>query len=225
MLTSKLQKITFISFFPILLCLWLDSSSASAAPLYVVEKAGGIKVFTNRKPNDASYRVFSPRGTSRSHRIIRAGKFSWSSAGLNYNYIPKSTDYDLVLRETAVRYGVEPALVKAVAQVESGFNPRATSPMGAMGLMQLMPGTAERFGVEDPYEPQSNVDGGVRYLRFLLDRYEGNRVFALAAYNSGEGTVDREGGVPAIEETKLYVRNVLKVRDLYVCVNEGLDKC
>ena len=198
--------------------------SAFAGSLYVIEKNDGVKVFTNRRPaSDQRFSVFVSRSPKYS-RMFRRSSFGWKSMPNSF-FVARSTDYDDLIHATSLKYGVEPALVKAVVHIESGFNPGATSPVGAMGLMQLMPGTADRFGVDDAYEPNSNVEGGVRYLRWLLDRYNGNRALALAAYNSGEGTVDREGGIPEIEETTNYVRNVLKMRDSYRCVNKGLGNC
>lgn len=116
-----------------------------------------------------------------------------------------------IMRDAAAEAGVDPALVAAVAAVESGFDPRAVSPKGAVGLMQLMPGTAASHGVTDPFDPAQNARGGARYLRELLDAYNGDVKLALAAYNAGPGAVERYGGVPPYKETQAYVQAVLEV--------------
>jgi len=108
----------------------------------------------------------------------------------------------------ATNYGVDPALVRAVIKTESNFNRWAVSNKGALGLMQLIPNTGRRFGVRDFFDPQQNVDGGVRYLRFLLDKFDGNLDLSLAAYNAGENLVERLGRIPPIAETTNYVRRV-----------------
>ncbi len=114
----------------------------------------------------------------------------------------------LLADETAERHRVDPALVRAVIEAESGWNPRAISRKGAVGLMQLVPGTAVRFGAGDALNPKQNLDAGVRYLRTLLERYNGDLVRSIAAYNAGEGAVDRARGVPNIPETRQYVQKV-----------------
>ena len=113
-----------------------------------------------------------------------------------------------LVREAAERHHMDPALVRAVIETESGWNAAAKSRKGALGLMQLIPTTAVRFGVNDAFSPQQNVDAGVRYLRTLLQRYNGNLDLALAAYNAGEGAVDRAHGIPAFRETRDYVQKV-----------------
>jgi soluble lytic murein transglycosylase-like protein len=119
-----------------------------------------------------------------------------------------ATPYDPYIEMVAKDNGVDPTLVKAVALVESGFNPRAKSAKGAQGLMQLMPKTAAQYGVTNLRDPYQNLTAGTKHLRGLLDMYEGDVTLALAAYNAGSGAVSRYGGVPAYAETKDYVKKV-----------------
>lgn len=123
-----------------------------------------------------------------------------------------------IVREAAERHRVDPALVRAVIQTESGWNPSAVSRKGAAGLMQLIPGTAQRFGADDVFNPRQNIDAGVRYLKTLLERYNGNLDLALAAYNAGEGAVARHGGMPPFRETRNYVQ---RVQDAYFRPGSG----
>lgn len=123
---------------------------------------------------------------------------------------PGPHDPRALAQEVARRHGLDPALVLAVMGVESSFQPDAVSPKGAQGLMQLMPATAKELGVTDPLDPLQNADGGARYLRDLLARYDGDVEKALAAYNAGPGAVARHRGVPPYRETQAYVRKVLE---------------
>lgn len=115
-----------------------------------------------------------------------------------------------VIRRHSSRHQLHPALVRAVIKAESDFDPRAVSRAGAIGLMQLMPQTAMRMDVRDMYDPDDNVGGGTKYLRLLLDRFHGNLPLALAAYNAGENAVDRYQALPPFDETRQYVRKVLR---------------
>src|SRR6202142_4784047 len=144
---------------------------------------------------------------------------SWGSAdGPKALQIANSDRFENIVRDAAARHQGDPALVKAVISTESGWNPQAVSRKGAVGLMQLIPGTAQRFGVGNPFDPAQNVEGGTTYLKSLLDRYDNDLPKTLAAYNAGEGAVDRSGGVPAYPETQRYVQ---KVTDAYFRPNSG----
>jgi hypothetical protein len=122
---------------------------------------------------------------------------------------PAGPYLETLIQKYASRYGVDPSLVRAVMRHESGFNPNAVSPKGAQGLMQLMPGTAASMGVNDPFNPEQNIAGGVGYLRHCLDCFNQNVPLAVAAYNAGPGRVSRSQGVPAIPETQAFVKNVM----------------
>ena len=122
---------------------------------------------------------------------------------------------DALVQQNADIWQVDPSLIKSVIANESSFNANATSPVGAQGLMQLMPETAASLGVKDPYDPAQNVAGGTRYLKGLLDRFKGDTRLAVAAYNAGPGAVEKYGDVPPYAETQNYVKNVLGSLDRY----------
>ena len=210
------QASAFAALLMLLAGVFLAPQAASADPLYVVRGSRGVVTFTSRKPAVGSYSLFVPRGPSFS-------KFYQLRSDWKPRAIPSQFD-DLII-SMAELYDLEPALVKAVVHVESAFDPRARSPKGAMGLMQLMPGTAQRFGVSKPYKPEENVRGGVTYLKWLHDRYAGNMRLVLAAYNAGEGRVDKTREVPLIRETQMYVKRVMRMRELYTCAFNGKSSC
>ena len=121
-----------------------------------------------------------------------------------------SVDIDAVISAVATRYGISVDLIAAIIEAESQFNPRAVSRTGARGLMQLMPETAALLGVSDPFDPLENIEGGVRHLCSLMDRFNGNLPLVLAAYNAGERAVISHGGIPPYRETRQYVNRILR---------------
>jgi hypothetical protein len=169
---------------------------AAAASSFQLTDGDGVTHFTNA-PTDPRYQ--------------RMPGLSGTLAG--WFRLPETVRarYRDEIRESALRHGLNPALVESVIRVESAFNPTAVSRKGAQGLMQLMPQTASSLGVRDAFDPRQNIEGGVRHLRYLLGRYPGSLPLALAAYNAGEGAVNASRGIPPYVETQQYVRRVLEL--------------
>ena len=130
------------------------------------------------------------------------------SVSEDYRPLPATIAYNDVISEAAALYKLDPNLIRAIIRAESAFNPFAVSRVGAQGLMQLMPAVAEELDVLDPFDPRQNILGGAKYLRWLLDRNDGNVTLAVASYNAGPGAVDRYNGVPPYRETRDYVKKV-----------------
>jgi len=132
-----------------------------------------------------------------------------------------SVPYEQQIEAAAQKYGIDPAVLKGLIKQESGFNPNAGSSAGAQGLTQLMPGTAASLGVTNVHDPAQSIDGGAHYLKMQLDRFGGDYIKALAAYNAGPGAVQRYGGVPPYAETQNYVKNVLAFAQQYRQTNSN----
>lgn len=178
--------------------------------IYTYLDPNGKKIFTNVFPKDtkpsAGQETKSPKGSVGNHaRLAPSPGALELSTELGTKIEKMAQKYDLA------RFNLGSEFVRAVIKVESNFNPRAVSPKGARGLMQLMPETARRFGVRDIFDPDQNLDGGVQYLKFLLDTFEGNVNLALAAYNAGENVVQRLKDIPPYRETRDYVQRVSNI--------------
>ncbi len=183
-----------------LLLIGVYAPSVSADVYMYVDESGVINL-TDRHPVGKKYR-----------RLVKdSAKTQPIGSGRTYH----PDRWDTYIGEAGLRYSVDPALVKAIIRAESNFNPYAVSPKGAEGLMQLMPATANMVQVADSFNPADNISGGVRYFRYLLDKFEGDVTLSLAAYNAGEANVRKYGGIPPFKETQQYVRRVLSHYEKY----------
>jgi len=186
-----------------------------ATKIYVYEDPEtGEKFFSNIKmvENSRLYMVVATRNP-----FLEDPKNSAKDISFSPNL---STKFDELFNEIARTYNLDPKLLHAIAKVESNYNPRAVSPKGALGVMQLIPSTARLVGVSDPFDPRENIHGGARYLRYLLDKF-GDLTLALAAYNAGPKAVEAYGGIPPYAETQRYVRSVLSLYQRLKEVKEG----
>ncbi len=182
----------------------------------ITEESNGRRIFTEMLDTEMAKKA-SQQGFGLAEIIYRQleGKADVPNPKLVLqNYTPSatratSTRVDALVQEAANAHGLDPALLKSVVQQESAGNSLAKSPKGAMGLTQLMPATAKEMGVENPWDARQNLMGGARYLKKMLDHYNGDEAKALAAYNAGPGNVDKYGGIPPFTETRQYVKSVL----------------
>ncbi len=208
----------------------LSSSGQSSAMQRAVQMNNYVNSITSQwTPVEKADTSKAPSATASFDKVLQAGakvKFgdlltnpatrvnaqiytnTVSSATPKTDYSEKSKIKELISR-VSQKHGVDEKLVNALVKQESGFNPNAKSKVGAMGLMQLMPSTAKGLGVTNPMDPEQNVEGGVKYLKSMLDKYNGNIILALAAYNAGPGAVDKYDGVPPYKETQNYVKSIL----------------
>lgn len=194
-------------FFIMLTSLW---AGLVHADLYAYTDENGILNITNVPSTDTRYKLLSKESNGRTwNKSITSLK-----TGARHTY-KRSPGLDNIVQQAAQTHKVDAALVHAVIHAESGFNPNAVSPKGASGLMQLMPATARRYGVRNIFDPQQNVGAGVHYLKDLLKMFGNNPRLALAAYNAGENSVKRFGGIPPYPETTQYVSKVLTLHTRY----------
>lgn len=183
------------------------ATTTHAGQIYMYKDSNGSTLLTNRKSADRSLTkvkvTYYPDSNIHSYR-------NWgnSEASVLPSYSRNKNAFDHIIQQAAQQHGVSEGLIKAVMHTESGFNVNARSPVGAQGLMQLMPATARRFNVSNAYDPQENIMAGAKYLAWLLKRFNGNTTLALAGYNAGEGNIAKYGGVPPFRETQDYIRRV-----------------
>ena len=181
---------------------------SAQADIFVYQLPGGARVVTDHALNNRDYKLV------RHSRTTKGAGALVSSRSIAYA-VTDPTAYDRLIHRTATAHQVDTALVKAVMHIESAFNPHAVSHKGAQGLMQLMPGTAQRYGAHDPFDPVQNVRAGVLYLKDLQKMFKNNTRLVLAAYNAGENAVMRFKGIPPYDETQDYVRKVMKMHRTY----------
>lgn len=188
------------------------ASAPGWAQLYSYRSPSGKLVITDKPVKKEGYKLLDTYQTTRSRERVAESQpkrtSSWKPRGIQLS----EAELDGLVVPMAKAMKIDPELAKAVINVESSRDTAALSHAGAMGLMQLIPETAERFGVSNPWDPRQNIRGGLKYLQFLLSYFEGNVDLALAGYNAGENAVDRHGGVPPYRETQNYLR---KIRRLY----------
>ncbi len=182
-------------------------STASSAALYMYQAPDGSWMFSDYAVRGGEYKLVRKADSRRG--IVAAAR------GGNAAYRGDPSAYDRLIRQMGRVYGVDAALIKAVMHVESAFNPYATSRKGALGLMQLMPTTAQRYGAREAYDPVQNVRAAVKYLKDLIERYNNKTRLVLAAYNAGETAVEQYDGVPPYQETRRYISKVLKYKRRY----------
>ena len=199
---SVIQKGAVAGLFSVIcLAFVIMSAMPAQADIYRKRLPDGTLCFTNM-PIGGDWDIYLRERKGNNYRFPRRP----SAAELH-----RKSYYDTMISQIAQNQGVDPDLVKGIIHVESAFNPLALSPKGAMGLMQLMPGTASLLGVQDPWDPQENITGGTKFISYLLKKYNGNLTKALAAYNAGPGAVDTYGGIPPYQETRDYVKSVLAI--------------
>jgi soluble lytic murein transglycosylase-like protein len=200
----RMMKLHIAALLTCQVCLLILTVMSARADIYRYEDDEGIVHFTDA-PTDKRFKIFM--------RDLKKDKQLRTKLQLASSVNP--AEYEQIISSCATKYGVNSCLIKAVIHAESGYNPNAVSRKGASGLMQLMPGTARSLKVSNSFDPKDNVEGGVKYLRFLLDTFRGDVPLAVAAYNAGLNKVAKYGGIPPYNETRTYVNRVLSYMQSY----------
>ncbi|GMR09074.1 MAG: hypothetical protein BMS9Abin26_2087 [Gammaproteobacteria bacterium] len=185
----------------------LSATQAAQAALYIYKGKDGTRWITDRPMEDQGFQLL---------RRLDYKRVAQSCDGLSRAKLSdRLAPYEMAISTNARVHSIDRALIKAVIHVESCFNPKAISRAGAVGLMQLMPATAKRYGVRDRYNPTQNIRGGVKYLKYLKSLYRNDLRFMLAAYNAGEGAVKKYNDIPPYKETRNYVKRVMRFYERY----------
>ncbi len=240
-----MRGMIFVMKYILVIAFFLCSASEVRADIYKHISEDGVIFFSNTSSGASSTIVIkerkAPLKSNNERNPVYSGgvpqkvaDFSKSGAGLaqKISYLQKVEDFSssrsredfhATVDEKARQHDIDPQLVNAVIRVESNWNPYAVSRKGALGLMQLMPSTAALLGVANPFDPIENIDGGVRYLKHMIERFNGNLTLALAAYNAGPKLVEKKGMVPSIPETVAYVKRVLEYYNGEHGINSNID--
>ena len=193
------------------------NTSAHAAEMYIYQSKSGQALLTNVSKPSGSFEQFNKKVKTTYYKSSNDYANDYGNDYANNNNYGDSSasksgtrnSYDSYIAASAARHGVDPGLMKAMMHTESAFNPNARSPVGAQGLMQLMPATARRFKVSNAWNPSENIEGSAKYIAWLMKRFNNNVEFAVAGYNAGEGNVDKYNGIPPFKETRNYVKSVM----------------
>ena len=200
--------ISYIFIITLFITLYCFTGPAAAGTIYVYELENGSRLITDAERAESGYRLVRRYSTE---------PFSKRKVGASYTSNVILSKFDELILETADAHKLDPALLKAVIHVESAFDPFAVSRTGAMGLMQMMPGTAAQYNLTaNQFDPQRNVYAGAHHLKDLLQQFDGNNRFALAGYNAGANAVNRYNGIPPYDETQRYVLKVMKLYSDYL---------
>jgi soluble lytic murein transglycosylase-like protein len=200
----------YLSIYLSLLCFAL-TNNVSAQVVYVYKDENGASVITDFKSLDPQLKLIKSYIPVSSIKVLGPAHYNLA----NRNLDTRDTEFDQTIFDLADSFRQDRALIKAIVQIESSFNPRAVSPKGAQGLMQLMPATADSYNVSNPFNAHDNLRGGIAFFAYLMNRYENDVRLALAAYNAGETAVSKYQGIPPYPETQAYVKYVLQLHKNY----------